>query len=94
MRAAHAATGGAPALAVPLLLSRDEFLRTLDVFPVEYGEIIANHRLIVGEDILAGLQVSEADLRRGCELQAKSHLIHLREGYLETGGSPARPSPG
>ena len=27
--------------AVPLLLSREEFLRTLDVFPVEYGSIIA-----------------------------------------------------
>jgi hypothetical protein len=74
--------------AVPLLLSRDEFLRTLDVFPVEYGGIIANHRLIAGEDVLAGLQVSDADLRRGCELQTKSHLIHLREGYVETGGSP------
>ena len=75
--------------AVPLLLSREEFLRTLDVFPVEYGGIIANHRVIAGENILAGLQVSEADLRRGCELQVKSHLIHLREGYVETGGSPA-----
>jgi hypothetical protein len=74
--------------AVPLLLSREEFLRTLDVFPVEYGGIIANHRLISGEDLLAGLQVSDADLRRGCELQVKSHLIHLREGYVETGGSP------
>jgi hypothetical protein len=74
--------------AVPLLLSREEFLRTLDVFPVEYGGIIANHRLISGENILAGLRVSEADLRRGCELQAKSHLIHLREGYVETGGRP------
>jgi hypothetical protein len=75
--------------AVPLLLSREEFLRTLDVFPVEYGGIIANHQLIVGENILAGMQVAEADLRRGCELQAKSHLIHLREGYVETGGNPA-----
>ena len=75
--------------AVPLLLSREEFLRTLDVFPVEYGGIIANHRLISGEDVLGGLRVSEADLRRGCELQAKSHLIHLREGYVETGGAPA-----
>jgi hypothetical protein len=78
--------------AVPLLLSREEFRRTLDVFPVEYGGIIANHQLLAGENILGGLQVSEADLRRGCELQAKSHLIHLREGYVETGGAPAQVS--
>lgn len=76
--------------AVPLLLSREEFLRTLDVFPVEYGSIIANHQLIAGENVLASMQVAESDRRRGCELQAKSHLIHLREGYLEAGGDPAR----
>jgi hypothetical protein len=74
--------------AAPLILTRDEFLRTLDVFPLEYGGIIANHQVIAGEDLLAGLRVSDADLRRGCELQAKSHLIHLREGYIETAGNP------
>ena len=75
-------------LAVPLLLSRHEFERTLDVFPLEYGGIIASHQVVVGEDVLAGLRVSDADLRRGIELQAKSHLIHLREGYIESGGHP------
>lgn len=75
-------------IAAPLILTRDEFLRTLDVFPLEYGGIIANHKVVAGEDLLAGLHVSEADMRRGCELQAKSHLIHLREGYLETAGNP------
>jgi hypothetical protein len=72
----------------PLILTKDEFLRTLDVFPLEYGGIIANHRLVAGEDVLAGVRVGDADLRRGIELQAKSHLIHLREGYLESGGNP------
>ena len=36
-------------LAVPLLLSRHEFERTLDVFPLEYGNIIASHVVIVGD---------------------------------------------
>ena len=75
--------------AVPLILSRHEFLRSLDVFPIEYGEIIARHVVILGNDPFAGMQVNEADLRRSCEQQAKSHLIHLREGYLENGGQPA-----
>jgi hypothetical protein len=30
--------------------------------------------------------VDPADLRRACEVQARSHLLHLREGYLETRG--------
>jgi hypothetical protein len=75
-------------LAVPLLLSRKEFDRSLDVFPVEYGEIVANHVTIVGQNPFAGARIAEADLRRSCEVQAKSHLIHLREGFLEAGGDP------
>ena len=74
--------------AAPLLLTREEFSRTLDVFPLEYGDIIARHEVVYGEDVLATLRVNETDLRRACELQAKSHLIHLREGYLESAGNP------
>ena len=70
-------------LAAPLLLSRDEFTRSLDVFPLEYGEIIARHVVIEGEHPFAGIAVAETDLRRACEQQAKSHLIHLREAFLE-----------
>jgi hypothetical protein len=75
-------------LAVPLLLEREEFFRTLDVFPLEYGDIIAHHVVIVGRDVFGGTRVSANDVRRACELAAKSHLIHLREGYLETSGNP------
>jgi len=79
-------------LAVPLLLEEDEFRRTLDVFPLEYGDIIAHHIVIDGKDPFVHLTVSDDDLRRGCEQQAKSHLIHLRESYLETGGDPRKVS--
>lgn len=75
-------------LAVPLLLGHDEFRRTVDVFPIEYGDIIRHHVVLDGDSPFAGIRVDEADVRRACEFQAKSHLIHLREGYLETGGDP------
>ena len=75
-------------LAVPLVLEREEFFRTLDVFPLEYGDIIAHHVLIAGADPFGPTRVSPNDVRRACELAAKSHLIHLREGFLETGGRP------
>jgi hypothetical protein len=73
-------------LAIPLVLTRHEFARTLDVFPIEYGNIIANHLVLEGPDPFAGIHVSDADRRRGCELDAKSHVIHLREGFIETQG--------
>jgi hypothetical protein len=77
-------------LAVPLLLTHREFARTLDVFPLEYGNIIANHVLVAGPDPFEGVRVSETDRRRGCELEAKSHVIHLREGFLEAEGDARR----
>ena len=73
-------------LAVPLILELEEFLRTLDVFPLEYGDIIAHHVVIAGTNPFGSARVAHADVRRACELSAKSHLIHLREGFLETGG--------
>jgi hypothetical protein len=39
-----------------------------------------------GESPFGGLQVDPADMRRACEVQARSHLLHLREGYIETQG--------
>ena len=75
-------------LAMPLVLGRDEFARSLDAFPVEFGNIIAHHVVLAGEDPFGNLVVGASDLRRTCETMAKSHLIHLREAYLETRGRP------
>ena len=73
-------------LDTPLLLATHEFGRSLDVFPFEFGAILADHALVSGSDPFDGLRVEPADLRRACEVQARSHLLHLREGYLETRG--------
>ena len=74
--------------ATPLLLTRHDFIRSLDAFPIEYGEIIANHVVVHGQDPFDGLAIRTDDLRRACEVQAKSHLLHLREDYLESGARP------
>ena len=73
-------------LATPLLLEADEFGRSLDAFPFEFGAILADHELVSGANPFAGLTVDAADLRRACEVQARSHLLHLREGFVETEG--------
>ena len=77
-------------LAMPLLLGTDEFTHSLDAFPLEYGDIITHHVLVAGQNPFIGVSVRPEDRRRACEVQAKSHLIHLREGYLEAEGAPAR----
>jgi hypothetical protein len=73
-------------LATPLILGADEFARALDAFPFEFGAILAHHLVVSGADPFEGLRVDPSDLRRACEHQARSHLLHLREGYLEALG--------
>jgi len=75
--------------ATPLLLTTAEFAGSLDAFPVEYGEIIDTHRLLYGVDPFAGLAIRPDDLRRACEVQVKSHLLHMREDYVECGARPS-----
>jgi hypothetical protein len=73
-------------IGTPLILPDVEFRASLDVFPLEYGEIVRAHTLVYGADPFAGVAISPGDLRLACEAQAKSHLLHLRQGYIQTGG--------
>src|SRR5439155_13084285 len=72
--------------ATPLILEASEFGRSLDAFPFEFGAILADHLLVAGLHPFEGLGVDPVDLRRACEVQARSHVLHPREGFMETGG--------
>lgn len=73
-------------LNTPLVITPDEFRRSLDTFPIEYQAILDDHVIIAGTSPFGDARVQAADLRRACEIQAKSHLIHLRQGWIEAGG--------
>jgi hypothetical protein len=75
-------------LATPLILPEHEFLRSLDAFPLEYAEMIRAHLPVYGPDPFAEVAIAPEDLRRACETQVKSHLLHLREEYIEAAGRP------
>jgi hypothetical protein len=87
--AAHAGRWHRAGIATPLLLTRADFARSLDAFPIEYGEIIEHHDVVFGSDPFDGLSIRRDDLRRACEVQVKSHLLHLREDYVESGARHA-----
>ena len=70
----------------PLLLLAGELSRALDAFPLEFSEIIATRRPIIGADLFASMAVPVEDLRRACEVQARGHLVHLREAFIEAAG--------
>jgi hypothetical protein len=71
--------------ATPLLLTHGDFARSLDAFPIEYGEILDHHEVVFGADPFDGLTINGEDRRRACEVQVKSHLLHLREDYVDGG---------
>jgi hypothetical protein len=73
-------------LATPLVMTPDEFRRSLDAFPLEYQAILDRHTVVAGSPPFAGVSVNADDLRRACEIQARGHLIHLRQGWLQAGG--------
>ncbi len=73
-------------LATPLLLDSQELPRSLDAFPIEFSAILASYAVVSGADPFVGCQLDPQQLRTACELQARSHLLHLREDYLETEG--------
>jgi hypothetical protein len=75
-------------VATPLLLPESEFRRSLDAFPLEYGEIVRTHQRVYGDSPFTDVVIAPADLRRACETQVKSHLVHLRESFIESGGRP------
>jgi len=75
-------------LTTPLILPEAEFRRSLDAFPLEYGEILRSHTRVFGDDPFADVSIDRAHLRRAIERQVTSHLLHVREEFIETDGRP------
>jgi hypothetical protein len=77
-------------LSTPLLVTVDEFRRSLDTFPAEYQSLLDHHVVIDGVPPFDGVRINPDDLRRACEVQARGHLIHLRQGWIDAHGSERR----
>jgi hypothetical protein len=73
-------------LRTPLVMTEEEFRRSVDAFPLEYQAILDRHLVVAGRNPFTGVSLESADLRRACEVQARAQLIHLREGWIEAAG--------
>ena len=73
-------------LATPLIVPAAELAQSFDVFPFEYSAILADHIVVAGTNPFAGVRIDPSDLRWACEVQARGHLLHLRQGYVEARG--------
>jgi hypothetical protein len=65
----------------PLLLSRAEWARATDAFPIEITDMRTSYRVLRGPDPLQGVQVDPTALRKALEREFRGKLLRLRQGY-------------
>ena len=66
----------------PLTLTVGEWQSSVDIFPIEYADILAHHRVLHGALPTDGIRVDARDLRLQLEHEAMSKLLRLRHGLL------------
>ena len=74
----------------PLVLTLDEWRSSADVFPMEYADILEQHRALHGTLPVDGIEVDAGALRLAAEREAMGKLLQLRRGVLAAGGDPNR----
>jgi hypothetical protein len=74
----------------PLTLTMQEWRSSSDIFPMEYADILGNHRVLHGTAPFDGISVKPADLRLQLENQTMGKLLQLRSGILASGGDRKR----
>jgi predicted nucleotidyltransferase len=74
-------------VATPLFLTQDYIFSSIDVFPIEFLNMKASYRLVWGKDALKNLEFDKRLVRLQAEREIKAKLLHLRERFVETGGS-------
>ncbi len=67
---------------LPLYFTREEIADASDVFPVEFLDMSAAHRVLYGEDPFVGFSVPTLHLRHQLEYELRGKLIRLRELYI------------
>jgi hypothetical protein len=67
-----------------LFFTRDQIAKSLDVFPIEWLEILERHLRLEGEDLLTGVEVPPANLRLQCEHEMRGKHLQLRQAYLHS----------
>ena len=75
---------------VPLFLTEEELRFSAAVFPLEFLEIQEQHRVLSGRDPFIGFHVKTDRLREAVVQGLMSHLLRLRQRYVEgSGGAEA-----
>lgn len=73
---------------LPIVMSKDEWLSSADVYPIEYTEIKNNYKVLFGEDVVSLVEIPKHNLRIQSEYEIKNLLVRLRQLYLGNSDKP------
>ncbi|UCB46960.1 MAG: nucleotidyltransferase domain-containing protein [Spirochaetota bacterium] len=72
----------------PLILTREEFNNSADVFPMEYFDIKDRNRVIHGTDETKSLSLTMTNLRHQIEDRLRGEIASLRQLFIASRGRP------
>lgn len=72
----------------PLTLTVEEWVSSADIFPMEYADILAYHRVLHGALLTNGIKVHLPELRLQLEHESRSKVLRLRHAILSAGAAP------
>jgi hypothetical protein len=75
---------------LPVFFTRQEFIDSLDVFPVEFRQMKRAYGVLYGEDLLAPREAAKDNMRWQVEYELRGKLLRLRSLYLPESGSTER----
>jgi hypothetical protein len=74
---------------VPLVFTLQELRDSADVFAIELLDMKQHHRMLVGDDFLAQLEVPMTQHRLQVERELRTSVIRLRQAFLRSRGGRA-----
>jgi predicted nucleotidyltransferase len=63
----------------PLLMSRNEVMRSADCFPIEFHDMAERRRVLHGADIIASVDIDDRFYRAQVEMELRAKLLRLRQ---------------
>lgn len=71
----------------PLVFTDEEWRGSVDIFPMEYADILERNQVLFGAPPFDGIVVRKEDLRLQLENEAMGKLLHLRQMVLASAGN-------
>ncbi|AEA33733.1 hypothetical protein [Hippea maritima] len=67
----------------PLVVDKEFFRRSADVFCMEMLELKENGEVVYGENLISNIEVEDEDLRRQIEYELRSKLLILKGAFID-----------